>query len=190
MRKLFLHIMVSLDGFIEDRDHQMDWHFADEEWDAYVNDMLRSIDGMVFGRVAHELLAQYWPGAADDPGATPLLIASARLMQSLPKYVISAGGYETDWENSIVFAGEIEARIKALKRQPGKDIALFAGANVFRSLDALGLVDEYRLVLNPILLGGGTRLFGASDRRAELRLAGIRQFRSGAAVLTYTPVLE
>ena len=186
MRKVFLHIMMSLDGFIEDQHHEMDWHFADDEWEDYINDVLRSIDGMIFGRAAHKLLAQYWPTAGSNPDATKQHIESARMMQTLPKYVITSGSYETDWENSRVIDGDVAAKIRELKSHAGKDMALFAGANVFQTFDALGLVDEYRIVVNPILLGGGTPLFKPGSRRAELRLIGIKQFRSGAAVLSYT----
>jgi len=185
MRKLILHIMVSVDGYIEDADRQMDWHFADAEWDDHIAQLLGSIDGMVFGRVAHALLAQYWPGAGSDPDATPRQREVAGLMQCLPKYVLSTGGYQTDWENSFVLVGDVGAKIQALKAQPGKDLALFAGANAFQGLDALGLVDAYRIVVNPIVLGAGTPLFPAAGRRAKLRLAGVRQLRSGATVLSY-----
>lgn len=190
MRKVFLHIMVSLDGFIEDEHHGLDWHFADAEWEDYVSDMLRSLDGMIFGRISHQLLAQYWPTADSHPDASKQHIDAALMMQSLPKYVITSGGYTTEWENSHVLAGDVAAQVRELKAQPGKDIALFAGASAFKALDDPGLVDEYRIVINPIVLGGGTPLFKPGTRRTVLKLIGVKQFRSGAVVLSYTPALE
>lgn len=167
MRKIFLHINVSLDGFIEDQNHEMDWHFVDDEFEEYINDVLRSIDGMIFGRVAHQLLAQYWPTASSNPDASKRHLEAVRMMNSLPKYAISSGGYKTEWENSHVIDGDIAAKIEKLKSQPGKDIALFAGAGVSQTFMDQGLIDEYRIVVNPILLRGGTPLFkpgSQSDR--------------------------
>jgi len=187
MRKIFLHIMMSLDGFIENPERELDWHFVDDEFEEYINDVLRSIDGMIFGRKSHQLLAQYWPTAGENPEASKQHLESARLMRSLPKYAISSGNYATDWENSYVIDGDIASTIRELKSKPGKDIALFAGASAFQALDALGLVDEYRVLVNPILLGGGTSLFGAGRRREQLRLLGIKPFKSGAVVLSYAP---
>ncbi|MCI0624266.1 MAG: dihydrofolate reductase family protein [Acidobacteria bacterium] len=153
MRKVFLHINVSLDGFIEDENHEMDWHFVDEEFEEYINDILRSIDGMIFGRVTHQLLAEYWPTAGSNPEASQRRIEAARLMNSLPKYVISNSLYRTGWQNSHVISGDTAGRIRRLKAEPGKDIALFAGAIVTQTFMKLDLIDEYRIIVNPVLLG-------------------------------------
>ncbi len=185
MRKLFLQINVSLDGFIEDAAGEIDWQFADAEFEAFIDATLQSIDAMVFGRVAFEKLAQYWP-TASPPEASEVQV---RLMHELPKYVVSDRLGRTDWNNShIVGGGEVAAEIEALKQQPGGDIALFAGAAVATSFVRLGLIDEYRLILNPVLLGTGTRLFDGGYERSDLRLSETRRFASGALVLFYEPV--
>lgn len=141
LRKVFLHINVSLDGFIEDDNHEIDWHFVDDEFEEYINDLLSSIDGMIFGRVAHQLLAEYWPTAASRPEASPRDVEAAGMM-------ISNGSYQTEWQNSHVISGDVAGEIRKLKDQPSKDIALFAGAGVAQSFMELNLLDEYRLVLN------------------------------------------
>lgn len=187
MRKIFLHIMMSLDGYIEDGEHQLDWHFVDEEFEKYINDVLRSIDGMIFGRKAHQQLAAYWPTAGANPEASDEHRESARLMQVLTKYAISRGGYETDWENSVVIDSDVAEKIRSLKQEEGRDIALFGGASIFQALDDLGLVDEYRIIVNPIVLGRGTPLFAARNKRTPLELRGIKQFKSGAVAVTYVP---
>jgi dihydrofolate reductase len=196
MRRLFLQINVSLDGFIEDTDGEIDWHFADDEFEEFINETLRSIDAMVFGRVAYELLAQYWPTAAADPdgaasrlGRNPRLHGeAARLMHELPKYVVSSSLEQVDWHNSHLLRGDVAAEIGKLKKQPGKDIALFAGAGVANTFMRLGLIDEYRLIVDPALLGGGTPLFQGGYPRTNLALRDVRRFESGAAVLYYEPV--
>jgi dihydrofolate reductase len=184
MRKLFLQINVSLDGFIEDAAGDIDWHFADAEFDAFIDATLQSIGAMVFGRVAFEKLAQYWP-TASPPEASEVQV---RLMHELPKYVVSDRIGNTDWHNSHIVRGDAAAAITALKQQPGADIALFAGAGVATSFTQLGLIDEYRLIVNPVLLGAGTRLFGGGYERSDLRLTETRRFASGALVLFYEPV--
>jgi dihydrofolate reductase len=187
VRKIFLHINMSVDGFIEDANHEIDWHFVDDEFEEYINDVLRSIDGMIFGRVAHQLLAEYWPTADSNPEVSQRHLEAARMMNSLPKYVISNGPYDTDWHNSHVLSGDIAGAITRLKDQPGKDIALFAGAGVTQTFMRLDLIDEYRLVVNPALLGSGTPLFVPGHDRVKLELLKTRTFDSGAVVLFYKP---
>ncbi|MGH3118984.1 MAG: dihydrofolate reductase family protein [Gaiellales bacterium] len=187
MRKVFLHINMSVDGFIEDADREMDWHFVDEEFEEYINDVLRSIDGMIFGRVTHQLLAEYWPTAGSNPEASSRQVEAARMMNSLPKYVISSGPYDTDWQNSHLISGDIAGAIRRLKDQPGKDIALFAGAGVSQTFMRLDLIDEYRIIVNPALLGGGTPLFTPGQGKVKLDLLKVKTFDSGAVVLFYQP---
>ncbi|MFI9561547.1 dihydrofolate reductase family protein [Nonomuraea endophytica] len=180
MRRLFLHINVSLDGYISDTDGVIDWHFADEEFQGYLDELLESIDGMIFGRVAFEQLAAFWPTAGDEASPTQV-----RRMNELPKYVLSRTFKDTGWHNSHHLGDDPAAAIAELKRQDGRDLALFAGARAATTAVELGVLDELRLVVNPVLLGGGTRLFDAAYPRAELRLTGTRQFASGAMLLTY-----
>ena len=101
---LFLQISVSLDGFIEDRDHDIEWMVNDTSLDALSTDTLKAIDGMIFGRKAHELLAKFWPTAAETPDASAELIEQARLMRDLPKYVLTHGAERTGWTNSHAIA--------------------------------------------------------------------------------------
>jgi dihydrofolate reductase len=185
MRKLFLHIGVSVDGYIEDDKKQFDWP-VDREWEAYVIDLLRAIDGQIYGRIAHESLAAFWPHAAEQPGASKALAAMARLMNESPKYVVTRGPYRAAWSHSHVLTGDVAAEVRHLKNQPGKDLVLFAGANVAQSFMAMGLLDEFRLVLNPVVLGGGTPLFAPGVER-RLQLVSTRPFASGVLVVTYAP---
>jgi dihydrofolate reductase len=185
MAKLFLHISVSLDGFIEDENGSLDWTFGTSEFDDYINALLHSIDGMIFGRKAHALLADYWPAAEKDTTQSAVNLDTATLMNALSKYALSKSGYETHWANSHVIGKDLVAEVNKLKREAKKDIALFAGASAAQALSDLGLIDEYRLLLNPILLGNGKPLFGTGHARVKLALKDITRFGSGAMVLTY-----
>jgi dihydrofolate reductase len=193
MRKIFLHIMVSLDGYIDGPDGEMDWHFVDAEFEDYVNDMLGSIDGIIFGRKAFELLAQYWPAVEADPAIAAdapvpaARVETARLMNRLPKYVLSNTLRRTEWANSYIVGGDIAAEAAKLKAMPGKDIALFAGSGAAMSFLRAGLLDEIKLVVNPVVLGGGTPLFSGGYARSNFRLLSTRPFRSGAMLLDYRP---
>jgi dihydrofolate reductase len=182
-RKLFLQINVSLDGYIEDLNGNIDWHFADDQFDTFILNTLQSIDGMVFGRVAFEKLAAYWPTAGETL-STETQREQARLMNELPKYVVSRTLEGSDWKNTHVTTVE---EIVELKSQPGKDLALFAGATIATEFTKAGFVDEFRLIVNPLLQGGGTRLFTGTYKPAELSLTDVRRFASGALVLTYVP---
>jgi dihydrofolate reductase len=194
VRKVFLHIIVSLDGLIEGPNRELDWQFDDDEFDSYINEVLSSIDGMFFGRVAYELLADYWPDAAAsaaasglDPSRMPKHMEAARMMNALPKYVVSTTPEKTGWNNSHLIRDRVAERVLELKRQPGKDLALFAGAELASSFMRLRLLDEVRLVVNPVVLGAGKPLFKTPSERLAMQLSGTRTFRSGAVVLSYRP---
>lgn len=182
MRRLFLHINMSLDGYINDAAGDIDWHFADAEFQGYIDQTLESIDGMLFGRLAFEQLAAYWPTAG--PEATP---TQRRRMHELPKYVLSRTLNQSAWHNSHFLGDDPAAAVAQLKAQRGRDLALFAGGRAATTAVRLGVIDEFRIIVNPVLLGGGTRLFDGQYSRTVLRLTGTHQFASGALVLSYEP---
>ena len=182
MAELFLQISVSLDGFIEDQKGDIEWLTSDTSIDAVATATLQSIDGMIFGRKAHGLLAQFWPTAADTKGASPDLIEQTRLMNALPKYVLTHGTERTGWSNSHAIRADDVPRLKAESKRP---IALFAGASAAQALLARGFVDEIRLIQYPVLLGGGTPLFAVDGTRRQLTLTSNEQWPSGATIRRY-----
>ena len=179
---LFLQISTSLDGYIEDKNGDLQWFTEDVSLDELATETLRSIDGMIFGRKAHALLAQFWPTAGDAPDASDQLREQARLMNSLPKYVLTHGAEQTGWANSHAIRID---DISRLKREAKRPIALFAGARAVRAALARDLIDEIRLIQYPILLGDGTPLFERGDRRRELTLIDSRCYDSGATLQRY-----
>jgi dihydrofolate reductase len=182
MAELFLQISVSLDGYIEDKRRDIGWMTDDTSFDEMATATLRSIDGMIFGRRAHELLARFWPKAADSIDASPALIEQARLMNALPKYVLTHGKEHTGWANSTAIGVDDVSR---LKRDAARPIALFAGAAAAQALLGRGFIDEVRLVQYPVLLGGGTPLFAGDDRKRNLTLLDTDRFESGATFQRY-----
>ncbi|WP_309082209.1 dihydrofolate reductase family protein [Zhihengliuella sp.] len=181
MRRLFLHTNVSLDGFINDDSGAIDWAFSDAEFERHLDELLQSIDGMVFGRVAHDELAAYWPTAGDEVTAV-----QRERMHALPKYVLSSTLEHSDWHRAVPLGPDAIERLRSLKQEDGRDIAVFAGGSAATSLLESDLLDELRLVLNPVLLGKGTRLFQGGQPRSRWEHKGTKTFASGAVLLTYS----
>lgn len=179
MTDLILQIAVSLDGYIEDANGSLDFMDRDTSLDAVHTATLRSIDGMIFGRKAHALLAQFWPTAGEADGASDAMIEQAELMNALPKYVLTHGQDTHGWTNSRPVTTQDVAR---LKRRSDRPLALYAGAEAASAL--MDQVDEIRLIQYPVLLGGGAPLFREGHRRI-LGLVESRTFSSGVALLRY-----
>ena len=179
MADLILQIVVSLDGYIEDENGSIDFMVGDTSLDAVHSATLRSIDGMIFGRKAHALLAEFWPEAGHTDGASDALIEQAELMNTLPKYVLTRGAERTGWANSHAVTIEDVARVKQKAKRP---IAVYAGAGAAQAL--MDQIDEIRLIQYPVLLGGGTRLFNRDVRR-DLQLVESRSFSSGVVLQRY-----
>lgn len=193
MRRLILSTMVTLDGFTAGSDGDLDVFgedFADDELLGYIADLLRGVDGFVYGRVAYELLADFWPRAGTAPDSSAREIELAGLMNATPKIVVSRTMTDPAWTPASVIGGtDLAAEVSALKAQPGRDLALFAGATVMSTLAGLGLVDEYRLMVYPVALGEGQALFRAGEGRRDLELVDTRTFRSGVVLLRYRPAI-
>ncbi|MGH6617764.1 dihydrofolate reductase family protein [Sphingomonas sp.] len=180
---LFAMISVSLDGFIEDEAKAIDWMTEDRSIDALHTQNLREIEAMVFGRTAHAAIAGYWQQAeAGSMAMTPDLVAQTERMTSLPKYVLTHGPEQTGWANS--HAVDID-RIKQIKAQSVQPVAVFAGAGAIQSVLTAGLIDELRLIVYPVSIGGGTPLFPRDRAHRQFELTRVEQFESGAILQCY-----
>ena len=182
MAKLFVQMSVSLDGFVEGRDGEMDWFAGNEAFDQILTATVRSIDGMIFGRKAHALGAAFWP-TAGETAETREVADQIDLMNRLPKYVLTHGHHDLSWANSQVINADSIARLKAEAKRP---LALFAGAGAAQSALLTGQVDELRLIQFPVVLGGGTPLFAADGRRRALTPVEMQSFEGGPTLTRYT----
>ncbi|MFD8543780.1 dihydrofolate reductase family protein [Streptomyces sp. NPDC059649] len=174
---------LSLDGYIEGPDHDIAWHVVDDELHQHFNDLLRTMGGLLSGRVTHELMAGYWPTADADPDARGPMAEFAGIWREMPKFVFSRTLERADWNTTIVREVTVEG-IRELTARPGGDLAL-GGAHLAASFLRLGLVDEYRLYLHPVLIGRGTPLFPDADTRTRLRLLDTHAFGNGVVLLHY-----
>ncbi len=183
MRKLFSFNMVTLDGFFEGPNQDIGWHHVDEEFNQFAIEQTSSVDTILFGRVTYEGMASYWPTSAaitDDP-------VIADLMNRLPKIVFSRTLQKAEWNNTRLIKDHIAEEITKLKQQPGKDLAIFGSANLLSTLVQMDLVDEHRIMVNPVVLGSGTPLFQGVNEPIELKLLKTKAFDSGNVLLYYQP---
>lgn len=185
MPKLFCFNMVTLDGFFEGPDPwSIDWHNANsQEFNDFAVEQLNTIGTLLFGRATYQGMASYWPSPAaleSDPEV-------AGAMNSLPKVVFSRTLEAASWNNTRIVRDNIADEITRLKRQPGKDLALFGSARLMSTLMRLNVIDEHRVMVNPVVLGRGTPLFQGLERPLNLKLVGVRPFDSGNVLLRYAP---
>jgi dihydrofolate reductase len=184
MPKLYSFNMVTLNGFFEGPEPwSIDWHNADAEFNDFSIEQLNTIGTILFGRKTYQGMANYWP----TPAAVEADPVVAGAMNSLPKIVFSRTLQTADWNNSRLIKDNIAEEITRLKQEPGKDLALFGSANLMSTLMKLNLIDEHRVMVNPVVLGSGTSLFQGVDGRLNLKLDNARTFKSGNVLLTYQP---
>lgn len=187
MSKIVVTEFISLDGVIEDPGGAegfvhggWSFKFQDPEGMRFKLDEVLSHDALLLGRVTYEGFAAAWPSITDEVGF-------ADKMNGMKKFVVSTTLTELAWHNSTLIAANVAQEIARLKQQPGGDILVAGSATLVRTLMAHQLVDEYRLMLFPIVLGSGKRLFGDSPEAADLRLVDSTVLASGTLILTYRP---
>jgi dihydrofolate reductase len=179
MRKIVVSEFVSLDGVMEDP--RWTFQFPSDDRDKFKFDELAASDALLLGRVTYEGFAAAWPNMLEQTGEY------GAWMNGYPKYVVSTTLQEAGWNNSTIINENVEEEVSNLKRQPGKDILVFGSGQLVNTLMEHDLVDEYRLMVFPVVVGGGKRLFeNASDEKA-LKLIETKTFASGAVVLSYGP---
>ena len=182
MRKLIFQMALSLDGFYEGPRGELDWHLVDEEFYANVYEMFENMDGEIMGRKTYETMAAYWPtetALREDP-------VTAKWMNSMRKYVVSRTLKTVSWENSSLLLGDAEEAITRLKAQPGKDLGI-GGSDLIASLRNPKLVDEYRFLIVPVVLGAGKPIFQGIRQRLNLKLISTKTYKSGMTGLYYRP---
>ena len=183
MRKLIFFMLISLDGFYEGPGHSLDWHNVDEEFNEFANAQLDSVDMLLFGRGTYEMMAAFWPtpfAATNDP-------VTAAAMNRLPKIVFSRTLSSAAWQNTRLVKDNIVEEVTKLKTQPGKDLIIFGSSDLSVDLIQHGLIDEFRIMLNPVALGDGKSLFKGLPGRLYLELINTRTFKSGNVLLFYRP---
>jgi dihydrofolate reductase len=185
MPKLVVYNAVSLDGYFTDTKGDMGWaHKNDPEWQAFVSENASGGGQLLFGRVTYDLMASFWP--------TPLAAQSNPIvverMNNLRKFVFSTTLEKASWNNTTLFKGNLTMEVRKLKQQPGPNIVIMGSGSIVAQLADAGLIDEYQMVLNPLVVGNGRTLFEGVKKRLPMKLAKSRAFGNGNIVLFYEPV--
>lgn len=185
MRKVIVSNLISLDGHINGPGKDLSWHAPGPEFFTYAKDLLKRADALLFGRITYEMMAAYWTSAKaeqDDPEIT-------RPMNELPKWVFSETLKQAAWgrwDNARVSA-DPAGTVQQLKAENGKDLVIFGSGGLVSALTPHGLIDEYRLLVAPVILGSGTPEFQGLSKRIDLKLASVETFDSRLVMLTLHP---
>jgi dihydrofolate reductase len=184
MRKVIFFMLISLDGFFEGPDRDITWHNVDNEFNEFALEQINTVDTLIFGRVTYDLMAGYWPtpeALRDDP-------AIAAKMNSLPKIVFSSTLSGVTWENTRLVKENFVEEMSTLKQQAGKDLIIFGSSDLAVTFIEQDLIDELRVMINPVVLGKGKSLFKGIENKLDLKLLHTRTFKSGNVLLYYEPV--
>jgi dihydrofolate reductase len=170
-------MMISSDGFIEGPNKELDYFIDDEELLQYFDELLDAVDLLIYGRKSYKLMISYWPDAVGP---------FAQKMNTKSKIVFSTTLKEAVWNTQV--KQDVVQTINALKQQPGKDLVVFAGADMLTSFLKADLVDEFRLIVYPVALGSGTPLFKDLQTPLRFKLVQTRPFGCGSVLLNYLPI--
>ena len=181
MRKIILDLTLTLDGFIEGPNGEIDWIVDDQTTDFgdILNGILEGIDTIFYGRVSYDLWGNYSPGIE---ASEKLRNAYARL-HSKKKYVFS--NTKKDDAHATIISGDLKKEVDRIRRQPGDNIWLYGGASLVTDFINQDLIDQYRLSIQPVILGKGKALFQDIERRSKLQLIGVQKSDSGVVQLKY-----
>src|SRR5690242_17732245 len=183
MGKLNYAMNVSLDGFVETVDHRLDWVRMDDELHSWFNAEARTTDVELYGRRMYEVMSAYWPRGETDPDGTPATIEFARIWNPKPKVVFSRTLRSVEWNSRLVW-GDVGEVLDTLRADYPGDISV-SGPTLAAEFARRNLIDEYRLVIHPVILGAGTPYLADMEQRVELELIAERTFGSGVRYLGY-----
>lgn len=170
--------MTTLDGYFEGKDHDLSWHNTDEEFTKFSLEQLDETDTLIFGRKTYEMMADYW----QSQYAMESEYDTASRMNNLHKIVFSKQALDVNWKNTEA-SSDLVTKINELKLEDGKNVAVLGSSHLGKVMLEAGLLDEVRIMVNPLFIGGGSTLFEGLSK--ELRLKSTRTFKNGNVLLTY-----
>jgi dihydrofolate reductase len=185
MPRLIVFNSVTLDGYFTDKKGDMSWAHKnnDPEWDEFVEENASGGGVLVFGRVTYEMMKSFWP----TPAALKQFPEVAEQMNNLPKVVFSRTLDQADWKNTKLVKGDLVAEMRKMKEEPGEHMAIMGSGSIVSQLAQAKLIDEFQLVLNPIVLGQGRTMFEGIKEQLALKHTQTRTFGNGNVLLCYEP---
>ena len=189
MRNIITTTWVTLDGYIAGPNGEMDWiaEIYDEAMGVYENELVSQADALLLGRVTYQSFAGSWPHVPDNPNASEGEKAYARALNAMRKIVFSRTLESVEWNNSTLRKEIVPEEIEQLKREPGRDLLIYGSASIIQTLTNQGLIDEYQVLVHPVILRGGKPLFQDIKRQVKLQLVNTKKLPSGVVVLSYQP---
>ena len=190
MRRVISLIHLSLDGYAAGPNDELDWIAYDDELEQDAHSMHAIADTVIWGRRTYEGMASYWLTVPGNPASTPAELEHARWLDQATKIVVSRTLERIEWndaQNTVLIKDQIAEAIHAIKQQPGKDIWFLGSTTLAQTFMQLDLIDEYRININPTVLGHGKPLFAGVTRTFPLKLLGAKTFKSGVVALRYEP---
>ncbi len=187
MRKIIVFNLISLDGYFARENGDIDWHNVDEEFNDFAVEHTAEFGTIIFGHTTYKLFEEFWPKAITDSTLSPEDHKIAQIIDDVEKIVFSKTLKEVTWKNSKLFHDIDKKEVKKWKQEEGKPMAIFGSGTIVQEFTRLGLVDEYRLLLNPIILGKGKPMFKDVDQM-KLKLLSTKTFGNGNVLLCYQPL--
>jgi dihydrofolate reductase len=185
VRKLAVFNSISLDGYFTDQNGDMSWaHNNSPEFDAFVEGNAKGGGVLVFGRVTYDLMASFWP----TPTASQYYPIVAERMNALQKVVISRTMQKPMWNNTRLIKADIAAELRRMKQESASDLVIMGSGSIVSQLAPEGLIDEYQVVVVPVVLGKGRTMFDGAKERMNLKLVTSRTFDNGNVFICYEPV--
>ncbi len=183
MRKLNVFNLVTLDGYFAGEDGDIAWHAVDEEFQELAKAASNSGNTLLFGRKTYQLMESYWP----TPEARKNDPIVAKGMNAAPKIVFSRTLEKADWNNTRLVKDNMLAEVRKMKQQTGKDMTVLGSGSIVSQLAQEGLIDEYQVLVNPVVIGRGRTMFEGIRDKIALKLIKTRTFGNGNVLLTYEP---
>ncbi len=189
MRKIITTTWTTLDGFIAGANGEMDWigEIYDEAMGLYEDQVVSEADTLLMGRVTYQSFAGSWPYVPDNPNASEGEKIYARKLNAMRKIVFSRTLESVEWNNSTLRKEIVPEEIAQLKQEPGRDMLIYGSASIVQALTNHGLIDEYQVLVHPVILGGGKPLFQNIQQQVKLTLVNNKTHPSGVVVLYYQP---
>lgn len=194
MRKVIAMIHLSLDGFAAGPNDELDWISYDDELEQYAHSLHARTDTVIWGRRTYDLMAGYWLTVPENPASTAAELEHARWLGTATKIVVSRTLDRVEWDaandaqNTVLIKDNIAEEINKIKQQPGQDIWFLGSRMLAQTFMQLDLIDEYRLNINPTVLGHGKPLFDGVTRAFPLKLLEAKTFKSGVVAMQYQPI--
>ena len=187
MRKLIVFNSVTTDGYFTDKNGDMSWaHKSDPEFNSFTEENAKSGGELIFGRVTYEMMKSFWP----TDNARQMFPVIADQMNKAKKIVFSRTLDKADWDNTRLIKGDLEDEVRKLKNEAGPELVIMGSGSIVSQLTDARLIDEYQMMVNPIVLGDGRTMFDGIKEKLDLKLTGTRAFKNGNVLMSYEAVAK